>query len=711
MTFKATPFADLPVSTEEAWDPGSKGLTAIMNEVLGDADDPNWERYKRAHLVWDSENAETKAGYKLPVARMVDGTLTVIPGQVSSAIGAINGARGGVSLPTQVRRNAYDRSVQYLEKAGIEEDDVPGFKGARFGRPVKCDTPTPGAAKWQHVAREGDYLGYWGGERPFSFGRDTLEEMVANFRASPAYHAGDDGVGDTPVIAWDFNHASEAYEADGSMPVTGAPAQGWVVELEVRSAADGSAQLWALTEWLETAAQYIKNNQYRWASVSVIRSAVDAETGAQIGAVLTSIAMTNTPFIEGMIPLAASKLGPNHKLRCYYFEAAKNAEEAVESLKDLLNLPATTSMAAISVQLATLAEWLEAGSTPAGIDLSELIGNMRTIMGLPTLTQDLAVLGSAMEITQRLVDEQAAQAGDGSEGDADGDDLVTPGGFPSPRPQAKICPFCGKEYFGNPDFCPPCGQSLKGFASKTAAMASEPGGMDMTLLKTLAKKLGVHEGDEQVINAVDTEVQLRAQLTDTLGAQPHRNGNDVLVAEVVEAVAAKASLSALHESLGVTTQGDATKAIVDLLAKAKQYDEAEPELTQLRDQVDAAAKAEAEADVDEVMLAQKLPDQVRTALLQSRLDDPEAFAATFPKLGAGKTALTQKVNQVNDPEAKPEVRDDGVVDLSKYPGRNGVDKAMKHLLATQEGFANLPYRDRWQMGCELNRKVLAAARQ
>jgi len=120
----ATPFADLPVK-DSPW--GNK--TTIENEVLGDP--PNWDRYKKAHLWFDPKRADSKAGYKLPVARMLDGTLTVIRSQLGAAIAALNGARGGVDIPGAERRAAYNLAVRYLKKFDPKLEP-PALKGQKM---------------------------------------------------------------------------------------------------------------------------------------------------------------------------------------------------------------------------------------------------------------------------------------------------------------------------------------------------------------------------------------------------------------------------------------------------------------------------------------------------------------------------------------------------------------------------------------------------
>ncbi len=170
----------------------------------------------------------------------------------------------------------------------------------RRGTPVALDSASASDAKpvWCMVAKEGEFRGYAGG--PFRFDDVVFTELVRNFRSHPSYKPG----GKSDVVPWDFHHASE--HQDGAVGVIGAPAQGWVRELDVRRGAEG-AELWALTRWLEPARSYIREGSYKWASVTVVFDARDPVSGKNVGALLTSIALTNQPFLEGMQALAAER--------------------------------------------------------------------------------------------------------------------------------------------------------------------------------------------------------------------------------------------------------------------------------------------------------------------------------------------------------------------------------------------------------------------
>lgn len=182
----------------------------------------------------------------------------------------------------------------------------------RQGPPVRLDADVSGdeAPKWIQVAYAGAWKGHMGG--PFEFTRETFESFVRNFRAHPSYKAGADGVGSAPVLAFDFGHASEMPASSGDIPTIGTPAQAWTLDLDIREGADGKVELWALTQYLEPARTYVREGKYKWTSVSAWFDATDPVSGEDIGPCLTSIAFTNNPFLQGMVPIAATRttVGP-----------------------------------------------------------------------------------------------------------------------------------------------------------------------------------------------------------------------------------------------------------------------------------------------------------------------------------------------------------------------------------------------------------------
>jgi hypothetical protein len=259
--------------------------------------------------------------------------------------------------------------------------------------------------KWQQIALEGDYPGYKRGMMPFSLTRQDFDEIVKNFRKNPSYKAGSDGVGSARVVPWDFEHASEAAPTDGLIPMTGAPAQGWILELSVRGGQNG-AELWALTEFLETAKEYISSGQYQWPSVSIVFDAVDPKTAENVGSVLTSVALTNQPFIQGMQRLVAKHDGYG-----YNYESATDASSALSQFKRLLGLPELAEASMVMGELMKLQQWITTGTTPPGISVTDLSSYMRRILNLPALTTEIETVNESLQILQRLIEEKAIEVG------------------------------------------------------------------------------------------------------------------------------------------------------------------------------------------------------------------------------------------------------------------------------------------------------------
>jgi hypothetical protein len=497
--------------------------------------------------------------------------------------------------------------------------------------------------KWQHVATAGTYAGYNWGEQPFEFTRRTFEEMVANLRAMPEYHKGPDGVGDKDCVAWDFHHATDAYAAD--VAVQGAPAQGWVLDLDIRTGADGATQLWALTRWLPTAAQYIRDGAYKWASVSCFLNAVDPKTGKTVGATITSIAITNTPFIQGMQQLAASRLNGG-------VEAATTPLDAVGKLKELLGLKETDDVGAVMAEVARMRQWLELSSIPLGVDFEGIVGAIRKVLVLPTLTSAASVLDEVSRIAGALLTEQAAVA------------RQQPG---------------------------------------TGAAASIEGVDDMELLKTLSKELGVREGDTEVVAAVRDSVALRANMKEALGAT--KDTTDTLCAEVVQLASDRKGLISLRKALGASTHEDAVSRVAVLLEAEKKLGELEPKHKALAEKLAEQDKAKAEAEVREVLATRRLPEDMMDALLELRLNKPEKFAERFPKLG-DRAVLTQPgVAAIQAiPAAAPSAADPGqVIDLTKVPGRNLTFRLKAWIRANEPDMAKADEDKVWRRACELKR--------
>lgn len=144
-----------------------------------------------------------------------------------------------------------------------------------------------GHSTWNQIARLGEYLGHPRGAVKFT--PAVFAEIVRNFAAH--------GNREVPL---DYEHTSERLPE--SAAVSGVPAPGWVTRVEVRN----GSELWALFKWVSAdAVRYVRTGQYKYVSPAVNFHARDKASGKPVGAKLTSVALTNHPFLEGMKPLAA----------------------------------------------------------------------------------------------------------------------------------------------------------------------------------------------------------------------------------------------------------------------------------------------------------------------------------------------------------------------------------------------------------------------
>lgn len=122
----------------------------------------------------------------------------------------------------------------------------------------------------------------------FTIAVADLENMIANFTNKRPKAP-------TEMVV-DFEHMSIAE------PPQVAPAAGWVKGLSLEDEA-----LFAAVEWTEDAADKIRKKEYRFISPEFSLNYRDKETGKSIGATLVAVALTNRPFLEGMLPVVLSE--------------------------------------------------------------------------------------------------------------------------------------------------------------------------------------------------------------------------------------------------------------------------------------------------------------------------------------------------------------------------------------------------------------------
>ena len=113
-----TAFQDLPLADRDReWD--GDAAESRVRAWANAEDEPN-ERYRDAHVWYDSEKKGNFTAYKLLIADVVDGRLMAVPRVIMAAAAVKQGSRGGVDLP----RDDVDRVKSHLAKYYAKMDDT-----------------------------------------------------------------------------------------------------------------------------------------------------------------------------------------------------------------------------------------------------------------------------------------------------------------------------------------------------------------------------------------------------------------------------------------------------------------------------------------------------------------------------------------------------------------------------------------------------------
>lgn len=111
----------LSTSDKEDWD--GDLAEKRMRKYAGGPKKENidWDKYGKGFVYVDPNNKENFSGYKLPFADVIDGELRATWGGVSTAMGVVNGAMGGVDSVD--RKKAYNFLKGYYKKFEKEPPD------------------------------------------------------------------------------------------------------------------------------------------------------------------------------------------------------------------------------------------------------------------------------------------------------------------------------------------------------------------------------------------------------------------------------------------------------------------------------------------------------------------------------------------------------------------------------------------------------------
>lgn len=239
------------------------------------------------------------------------------------------------------------------------------------------------APRWNQIAKVGRFLGHPAG--PFELTPAIFADIARNYLDV-----------DMGQVALDFEHASEADETSGTIPSEGAPAQGWVKQLDNR----GQGGLWGLIEFGEPALSYVLKQKYKGFSPAIRFGAKHPETGRPIGARLTSVALTNKPFLRGLAPLTASDTGAvtmslDRPLMSSTFHA---------DMRAALGLDGEATLDRCSAKCAELRELCmtaDDAMMSQGVDLAPRMASLKALMGMA----NHATLGDILDAVEGMIDD------------------------------------------------------------------------------------------------------------------------------------------------------------------------------------------------------------------------------------------------------------------------------------------------------------------
>jgi hypothetical protein len=137
---------------------------------------------------------------------------------------------------------------------------------------------------WMHCAMVGEWRGH--SEGPFTLTLEDFKSVVAEFESKQ-----------NPTKI-DYEHGSLV---DDGQPK---PSAGFVQKYKIEG-----DNLYALVEFTKRAAQMIRDGEYRFCSPVFVWDRPDRKSGEALPCFIHSIALTDTPFLDGQRPLALSQSG------------------------------------------------------------------------------------------------------------------------------------------------------------------------------------------------------------------------------------------------------------------------------------------------------------------------------------------------------------------------------------------------------------------
>lgn len=170
----ATSFGGLPLADRSRpWD--SHAAVNRIRDFTGSLDAPSSD-YKKAFLWYDSSAPENFGSYKLPIADVENGDMVAVPRAIFAAAAVMNGARGGVDIPSSDRADVESHINSYYSKMNLES---PIGKGIDITIIESCQThkDVEQLLKFVGISDDGRKILI---SKIKSFSREGVDEKVSN---------------------------------------------------------------------------------------------------------------------------------------------------------------------------------------------------------------------------------------------------------------------------------------------------------------------------------------------------------------------------------------------------------------------------------------------------------------------------------------------------------------------------------------------------
>jgi hypothetical protein len=111
-----TAFQDYPLADgDRHWD--GDAAQKRVRDWAGAQDEPN-DKYRDAHVWFDSASKDNFTAYKLLIADIIDGKIRAVPRAILAAGNVLQGGRGGIELPARDIDRVKSHLAKYYQKMG-----------------------------------------------------------------------------------------------------------------------------------------------------------------------------------------------------------------------------------------------------------------------------------------------------------------------------------------------------------------------------------------------------------------------------------------------------------------------------------------------------------------------------------------------------------------------------------------------------------------